>query len=231
MSIIQSMPDSEQKEFIASTEEIMGGNNDLLEKYAGIARLLGKDVGADKNEIVYRELDKIQGEVSKSFNDCVGVSCFSKSCSELLMWAHYANKHTGICVEYDFSALSCNATNVLLVPVNYTNERPLIPIEKLMEYKESVNPNAMAPEVIAEIVKTFLAKSKNWKYEKEWRLLALGTNCEQRKLHIPCIKRIITGVNISKDNYNAILEIAKQKNVPVERACLKREKYELEFLA
>ena len=29
------------------------------------------------------------------------ISCFSRSATESLMWAHYANKHSGICLVYD----------------------------------------------------------------------------------------------------------------------------------
>lgn len=39
------------------------------------------------------------------------------------MWSHYANKHTGFCVEYDISLLD-NFYKLNLFPVLYSNNRP-----------------------------------------------------------------------------------------------------------
>ena len=33
-----------------------------------------------------------------------GVSCFSETNSEILMWSHYANSHQGFCLEFDTSS-------------------------------------------------------------------------------------------------------------------------------
>ena len=45
------------------------------------------------SKIMYSEL---QGKI-----DGYGVSCFSKSNDNILMWSHYSEKHTGICLEFN----------------------------------------------------------------------------------------------------------------------------------
>ena len=33
----------------------------------------------------------------------MGVTCFTEDCTNLLMWSHYAENHTGFCLEFDAS--------------------------------------------------------------------------------------------------------------------------------
>ena len=78
-----------------------------------------------------------------------------------LMWAHYANCHTGFCLEYELSEEYirnyCDENRFLcLLPVTYDlNE----------EDKSSLN-----------LYKSLTCKDKIWKYEKEYRLLYFDKN-------------------------------------------------------
>ena len=38
--------------------------------------------------------------ITKVFFESSYVNCFSATCTDFLMWSHYASKHTGICVEF-----------------------------------------------------------------------------------------------------------------------------------
>jgi hypothetical protein len=81
------------------------------------------------------------------------VYCLGPDVNNLLMWAHYADSHRGVCLEFSLrneifcSALSCE----------YFDEYPLIPLYSNRE---------------EDSLRTVLAKAKPWEYESEYRLVA-----------------------------------------------------------
>lgn len=56
-----------------------------------------------------------------TIKDAVRVVCLSEVYDSMLMWSHYAQNHTGFCIEYDFkeSDMLCKQ----LYPVIYTKDR------------------------------------------------------------------------------------------------------------
>lgn len=100
------------------------------------------------------------GELQKSISHIVAYVSFSEKPNDILMWSHYAEKHTGVCVEFDVAALGVIAKN--LSQVKYApkigDERPRIPLGDDQDEKYQEN------------VREFLStKAKEWEYEKEWR--------------------------------------------------------------
>lgn len=97
------------------------------------------------------------------------VICFSKSESNLpnniLMWAHYADKHSGYCLTFDVKKLKGSNSLVGLYEVDYhPNElRPLLQLTP-EEFKN-----------LEFVKKILLPKSVHWKYEKEVRLIYVNT--------------------------------------------------------
>ena len=53
--------------------------------------------------------------------DAVRVVCLSEVYDSMLMWSHYAQNHTGFCIEYDFEEKDMFYKH--LHPVVYTKER------------------------------------------------------------------------------------------------------------
>ena len=47
-------------------------------------------------------LSKIFFEILEEGKNEIGVTCFSKSYMKTLMWSHYANKHAGLCLGFNF---------------------------------------------------------------------------------------------------------------------------------
>jgi hypothetical protein len=83
-----------------------------------------------------------------------GVTCFSTHWDNKLMWAHYAEKHTGFCLEF---ATSSDLFDVAY-PVSYQNKIPVV--SPLAILKDRADP-------LWSIVTT---KGKYWQYEEEWRI-------------------------------------------------------------
>ena len=109
--------------------------------------LLGVDVGNKEYREAFRAT-KEQIDASK------GLICFSKSWNNPLMWGHYAEKHTGICLGFDIPA-------ELLAPVIYA--------KRLVKMK--IDPKTRKPKPTAKVVNKLLrTKFFDWKYEDEMRL-------------------------------------------------------------
>lgn len=90
-----------------------------------------------------------------------GVSCLSESANSLLMWAHYANNHRGICVEYDLLAIN-NVLKFTAVPVIYSKERTCF---------DFLDPQSIEKDALKLLMQSLTTKSPEWCYEKEWRII------------------------------------------------------------
>lgn len=103
----------------------------------------------------------------------VGVLCFTTKEDNLLMWAHYANNHTGICIEFDrnaefFNGQYKNACGLFgrTVKDYYQN------IGKLREVKYEIErPMYVEPSELEYNTESWFVKSPEWEYEEEQRLL------------------------------------------------------------
>jgi hypothetical protein len=99
------------------------------------------------------ELAKIVTASHKSTIERVGVCSFSTDPRNILMWSHYADYHTGICVQFDVAR---DATTFLeALRVDYSEDYPTINwIEDSAEQLKQV----------------LLRKHLDWSYEKERRI-------------------------------------------------------------
>ena len=208
---------------------IMSEEDDLLKRLQKIATLFGYTEEAKKINFVYDQLEQMVKQMHTKLGEVIGITCFSETPQNMLMWSHYANKHTGICVEYDFSRLFSTAANTLLFPVAYTNKRPLFPIDKLeIGVDGKVKDGQPLPaEALIEIIKALTIKSKVWEYEREWRHIVFTKDAPNRLVKLPIISKIILGINISPADKGKIIEFARRKHIPVYSTRLKADKYEM----
>jgi hypothetical protein len=109
--------------------------------------LLGIDVNNKDHRVAFRAT---KDEINKS----KGLICFSRSWSNPLMWGHYAEKHTGICLGFD-------VPDKMLAPVIYAKQ--LLKIELDTKSKKP----KPAEEIVNKLLRT---KFFDWKYENEMRL-------------------------------------------------------------
>lgn len=83
--------------------------------------------------------------------------CVSETFENILMWSHYSESHSGICLELSYDD-SKRPTDCFFQPVRYSTHFSTI------DSARNDDPEA---------VKTFyLTKSADWMYEKEWRFVA-----------------------------------------------------------
>lgn len=162
--------------------------------------------------------DNYVAAISKIHQEAVYVSCFSEDAVSMLMWSHYANNHTGMCIEYDFNEMDMRDEALWgLHPVFYSES-----LLDLNVYSDEVRKKVFIP-ILASI-----SKSKEWSYEEEWRMIFVkekGTDPFNHKVSKP--KSIILGSKVSEEDKNRVLEIAIPNNIPLKQVQLDRSKYGL----
>lgn len=101
------------------------------------------------------EIEGVRGNIS--------ITCFSETNRSILMWAHYASGHQGVCIEYSTLEIF-ESLDLVPVPVNYTDNIASISRINLDETDDY-------SEISGIFVKSLMTKSPDWKYEKEWRII------------------------------------------------------------
>lgn len=113
-----------------------------------------------------RELKKVLANIRNT----IGIACFSESDDSLLMWSHYANNHTGICVEYDMIEV-IDELKFTPVPVLYSGNRVVI---------NKIGPKSINDDALDSFIHCVVTKSIEWSYEKEWRIIRDQEACGDR---------------------------------------------------
>lgn len=107
-------------------------------------------------------------ESSKRFQT---IACFCESIESVVMWSHYAQNHQGFALEYNLrDTLAHPITNVGLYPVIYNDERLDVSIYMAWAFLGLIGIHSPIPDMLSSM-KIALHKSKQWEYEKEWRLI------------------------------------------------------------
>lgn len=125
------------------------------------------------------------------------------------MWSHYANKHSGICIGFNF-------------PHKYEDKFILCPVKYLNEIKELDG----TIDVYRVLLYWMTTKSIRWKYEKEIRAIYRCRNqksdYEDINYESKYVKEIIFGCNVpDKKIEEAILRI-KKSNLDFENITIKK---------
>ena len=135
-------------------DDITKAKSILIAKHGDAIKKQIEDIPINKLEEYYKrsQLDKI----SRS-----SVCCFSKEYKNTSLWAHYADNHKGICLIFDLLEehpfIEYDSYRFAQGPVDYENYNPVNYLKSKMEG----------------ISRLFFTKSKDWKYESEYRFQIL----------------------------------------------------------
>ncbi|MDZ4541634.1 MULTISPECIES: DUF2971 domain-containing protein [Bacillus cereus group] len=164
------------------------------------------------------DLEKIVTQIKEKTK----ISCFSEVNDSILMWSHYADNHKGFCIEYNFNEIDedLNLINAL---------HPAIYSDEIINVGKHLKKTSKQPDEFNQIIEEYAAivKSKEWEYEKEWRIVFCkdeGGGFNYRGLKP---KAIYLGSRISKDDKSEILEIAKEKDINVFQMKTERNNFKL----
>ena len=146
-----------------------------------------RQYGPWANELANR---KVQGAAS--------VCAFSEKNDDILMWAHYADSHHGISIEFS--------------PSRSPNMRhDLCDVRYLSMFKEVEHGAVPDDDDLMRLVCT--AKARHWGYESEWRIVT--NNAGAYKFPASCLTGVILGCRVSPDNERWVRDwIASRKPRP-----------------
>ena len=153
-------------------------------------------------------------EASKRF---VSIACFCESVKSITMWSHYADYHKGFALEYKMRPTLTKGIKegVGLYPVIYDDMRYDASQYMAWAFLKMLGVNGCNPDVLSH-TKCVLHKSKQWEYEKEWRLVDYSTR-NYLVENITSINykptAIYYGVRIANENKEQLHEIAKAKGI------------------
>jgi hypothetical protein len=148
-----------------------------------------------------------------------GVLCFSEEKADVLQWAHYADRHKGVCLGFDVSG-----SKDKFRPVQYLTERFPFPDKPDEAFSW----------------KLLSTKSKAWEYEKEWRVFTelkegVWNECAGRMLYFAdfgpelVLRDVIFGA-ASKTSISEVLQAVQgyAETVRIARMRLSCSRFELE---
>lgn len=201
--VLQSKESLQGNELETNAEEFIDNNYELF------------DPNIDENEKNYR-LNYI------SFVKRSGVCCFSEKKKNILMWSHYANKHRGFCVEFNFQKL-----NDALVSYNRKKNK-YVYLQKVIYRKTYPQLSAINED---HMVDSLFIKSSDWKYESEWRAVYSEGNGEKLRLPKDVISAIYLGLELQDKEYTIIKDaMAKNKIIDsIYRAKKVKTKFSLKY--
>ncbi len=182
--------------------------------YQNIEEFLEKILSKEKIKSNTSIDDVVNGFIS-SARDNIRISCFSEELYSMPMWAHYANNHTGYCIEYNFTNLKDD--NVLvrdLFPISYETNRYNITNLFKMIFNEKFD---MRIKLLFFLMNL---KHSSWSYEKEWRII--NTNGLSQSPFIGGLvncpinpEAIYLGLNFDKSKIDYIKSKFTNKNIPI----------------
>lgn len=148
---------------------------------------VGSPMWRELQNMVRKELSSLRKEFD-NMRQTTGISCFSESDTSLLMWAHYANNHRGICVEYELLEIN-QKTGFSPVPVIYSNERAVF---------NSISLDTIEKDTTRVFINSLTSKSSEWSYENEWRIIQDEGAC---------------GLNWDSNTHGALLNMIKPSSI------------------
>jgi hypothetical protein len=152
-----------------------------------------------------KELYKI---LKDTLSDTLRITCFSEEYDNILMWSHYANKHDGICIAYDFK--KSIELQTLALPIRYDNNRPIISEKELKYCKQE--PIINRASLTKLLIDSLLIKSDSWKYENEWRVILPKEKLNDDNLFSDSIVSIYFGVKVSNETIIDTIKAIKESN-------------------
>lgn len=169
-------------------------------------------------------------EEMKKFLLKVKISCFTNSgWNNQLMWAHYANSYSGICIEYDFKRIKDWPGYIL--KVNYSKNRPVLSLSDIGISRFNIIENdvkIVTNEFDMSNILDYLSKKNDcWDYENEWRVINVGEDEKAMFFEIPSIKSITFGHKIDKICKHLLYDVCREKKIPCFDLMINSDKYEI----
>ena len=134
-----------------------------------------------------------------------------------MMWGHYGQSHTGICVEYAPIIGIAARERVAPLSIEYVVQRPTVTYIELLEHSAlAKNENIDGFFDLDRAQRTFnnilMTKPKDWEYEREWRIANVS---DDKVGYFPVLalepSAILIGANHSPATLNTVRKAVSGK--------------------
>lgn len=152
---------------------------------------------------------KVLIDAVEEAKNSIGYYCMSSRPDNLLLWAHYANSHHGVCLKFDI--LEDIVTFLVPVPIEYNSEH--------------MNFNVLNSDILS----LMRRKSRDWEYEQEVRIIKPDFHGLKKVKHT-ALKEIIFGCRTSDEKKEEIMMEALNNgftDVKFSEATMKNDSYGL----
>jgi hypothetical protein len=133
--------------------------------------------------------------------DSIAIVCTSEKKDNLLMWSHYAESHTGVCLEFSPKVGDLDKTFFSTFPIYYEKNVPVI------KYFES--------ELSDDIFEIIFTKSIDWEYEREWRIWQQDVAPGLNPFNSAKLTGIIFGCKAKPDFVDSVCEMNSRRRTPL----------------
>jgi len=188
------------------------------------------------DEEIKAKFDSVMDTVFDSIRSLSLVSCFSLQLESITMWSHYADKHKGVCIEYEID-------DEHFEKVHYSKKLPTFKLSKIMQHILGCEFSQEKMEYDYNkyhyVLAPIFTKSTDWKNEAEVRCVysldKKNPNIVPGKikdedvlfLKMDNIKRIFLGC---KSDASLLKKIKKHSgDIPIYKMKMKKGEYGLEI--
>lgn len=135
--------------------------------------------------------------------ESTSVCCFSsnENIGNILMWSHYANKHKGICFQFD------NNFEKKFIDLDVEEELS----EGKVNYHFDGKLNYLAENKKDGHTWVFVNKAKEWKYEVEYRFMIINKK-EIQRFDPLFLRGVYFGLKVTDEERFDFISLCKQKN-------------------
>ncbi|MFH1993896.1 MAG: DUF2971 domain-containing protein [Pseudomonadota bacterium] len=154
-----------------------------------------QDIGAMEPKKFLRQVtDGLQNAVNG-----VGVLSLSATDRNILLWSHYAEGHTGLCLKF----LATDQTPFFgrALPVNYVTSYPEIPITSPAD---------------KQIEAFLLTKAIDWRYEEEYRIIDHDHGAGDKAFPAELLVGVILGARMTPNDKTAVVEWVSKRECHME---------------
>ncbi len=151
----------------------------------------------------YKSFTNLLENLNNKLRENIRIACFTESNVNVPMWQYYAERHTGICIEYSINLEKLvNNKNIFFLPVIYTDDyNQYFPCNLVRDEKNKLL------SIICSVL-----KMGDWKFEKEWRLIAFKDANLEKKPYVNLeINAICFGIETPQSIKNVIKGLINEK--------------------
>lgn len=179
-------------------------------------QIIDTTIDEEQNECTHEPEQITKEDIEHVISSC-GIFCCTTRYNNIPMWAHYADNHTGCCLELDVR----KDLDFFCYP-NQVFYDKIYPSSKYFEDRIAHT---------KQMKKALSHKSSAWSYEREWRVIKLGFH-GLHQLNPKALKSIILGIEnkTEKEIRDALSANTAWSHVKLKKAEPSKTNYEINLI-